>query len=117
MSKRKKLTPTQRRIIWNKGGRCCAYCGQEIKLTEMQADHLVPMHNGGANDMSNLVCACRSCNWYKSTFSVETFRQQIAAIPARLRKNPAFRIAERYGLIEIHEKPIVFRMDTHKEPF
>lgn len=108
MSTRKRLTPHERLIIWNKGDRRCIYCGQELKLTEMQADHRIPLHNGGKDDMSNLVCACRSCNWYKHTLSVESFRRQIAAIPSRLRKDPTFRIAERYGLIEVHDKPVKF---------
>ena len=111
MSTRKKLTEQQRLELWNKADSRCVYCGQELKLSEMQADHLVPLYNGGADDMSNIVCACRSCNWYKSTYSVETFRQQIAAIPTRLRKNPAFRIAERFGLITVNQKPVTFRTD------
>lgn len=111
MSTRKKLTKKQRLYLWNKAGHRCAYCGQKLKLKEMQADHVEPIYNGGMDDMSNLVCACRSCNWYKGTFRLETFRQQIEAIPARLRKNPAFRLAERYGLIEVHDKPVKFRKE------
>lgn len=111
MSTRKKLTKQQRLMLWQEAARRCVYCGQEIELRDMQADHVIPLNCGGADDMSNIVCACRSCNWYKSTFSVETFRQQIAAIPARLRKNPAFRIAERYGLITVNQKPVTFRTD------
>lgn len=37
----------------------CAYCGVRTDLTQ---DHVVPILSGGANDPSNIVPACLSCN-------------------------------------------------------
>ena len=42
----------------------------EITIKEMQADHVVPLHLGGADEISNLYPACRACNHYKSTYTV-----------------------------------------------
>lgn len=37
----------------------CRYCGADDRLT---IDHVVPRCQGGRDDESNLVVACRSCN-------------------------------------------------------
>lgn len=36
----------------------CAYCVDEGN----QVDHIIPVSQGGTNDLSNLVCACKHCN-------------------------------------------------------
>ena len=37
----------------------CAYCGSEENLT---LDHITPKAKGGTDRITNLVCACSSCN-------------------------------------------------------
>lgn len=41
----------------------CAYCGGKEPL---EMDHIEPISKGGANEASNIVPACRSCNAKKS---------------------------------------------------
>jgi hypothetical protein len=50
---------------------CCAYCGiSEEDAKEHQGQRLHKEHavNKGANDISNCVPSCRSCNSYKGSF-------------------------------------------------
>lgn len=108
MSERKKLTATERQQIYEKFGGRCAYCGCNITIKEMQADHVIPLHLGGADDISNLYPACRACNHYKSTYTVERFREIIQRAPAVLMKGSAtYRNIVRFGLIQHTEKPTV----------
>lgn len=51
----------------------CWYCGKESPST---IDHVTPICNGGSDEMSNLVMACKSCNSSKRALSVEDFRFQ-----------------------------------------
>ena len=44
-------------------GRRCRYCGRAADT----ADHIIPVQKGGADDASNLVAACRTCNCSKGT--------------------------------------------------
>jgi hypothetical protein len=80
----------------------------------MQIDHYHPayvceLHKQDVdNSFENLMPACRSCNFYKSTFSVEGFRQRIAGIPERLKKEFIYNVATRYGIIDMKDEPIVF---------
>ncbi|TAN63846.1 HNH endonuclease [Paraclostridium sordellii 8483] len=107
--KRKRLTKEQRQDIYNQFGGRCAYCGDKITIKQMQVDHIDPLRIGGKDDLENMICACRSCNKYKHTLSVEDFRVHISEITKRLMRDVAtFRMAERYGLIEIKDKDIKF---------
>ena len=40
----------------------CAYCGSEENLT---LDHITPRSKGGSEKVTNVLCACHSCNQYK----------------------------------------------------
>ena len=81
---------------------------KKSRLLSMQADHVVPLHLGGADEISNLCPACRACNHYKSTFTVEKFREMIQRAPAALMKsNATYRSIARFGLIRHPENPEV----------
>lgn len=47
---------------------CCAYCG--LKTDLLTIDHIVPRSQGGTNDPSNLLPACKSCNESKGSRSL-----------------------------------------------
>jgi 5-methylcytosine-specific restriction endonuclease McrA len=98
--KRRKLTKEERKQLHSKYDQKCAYCGHKLNYNEMTADHIIPLHKNGTDDIENMNPACRSCNHYKSTYTTEQFREQIKAIPGRLMKSSAtFRLAVKYGLI------------------
>ena len=40
----------------------CAYCGSEENLT---LDHITPRSKGGSDRVTNVLCACHSCNHLK----------------------------------------------------
>ena len=107
--KRKKLTKQERLDIYNKYNGRCGYCGEKINIKDMQVDHIVALRVGGTDTLDNMICACRSCNHYKSTYTLEVFEKQLQEIPNRLiRDSVIFRIALRYGLIEIKDKKVEF---------
>jgi hypothetical protein len=88
-----------REIIWNKYGRKCSYCGEDLEYSKMEVDHIHPKYLGGADDIENLTPSCKPCNFYKSTFSVDGFRQQLFLITARIQKSFIVRLAAKYGII------------------
>ena len=108
MTKRKKFTKSERQQIYDMFNGHCAYCGCEITLQQMQADHIEPLELGGVDEMSNLYPACRSCNHYKHTFTVERFREALKHMPdVLMRDNVTYRNAVRFGLIKHPENPKV----------
>ena len=108
MTKRKRFTKSERLQIYNLFNGHCAYCGCEITLKQMQADHIEPLELGGADEIYNLYPSCRSCNHYKHTFTVERFRQALERMPSVLmRDSVTYKNAVRYGLIKHPENPKV----------
>jgi len=90
----------------------CAYCGHEITKQQMQVDHIHPKAFNGSDNLDNLNPACHPCNNYKITFSVEELRRQIGRQVERGRRHSVnFRLAERYGLIEVTNAPVIFHFE------
>lgn len=117
---------TNRQQIHQKYGGRCAYCGQEIALKDMQVDHFIPQNavtcyrsyatHAEVHCDGNYMPACRSCNNYKSSMRLETFRKAIEEQVKVLRRDrPTFRLAERFGLIECKPKPVVFYFEKFKK--
>lgn len=52
------------------------------------------------NSIENYMPACRMCNFYKSTMSVESFRKQLETLPERLDKIFIYRLAKKYGIVK-----------------
>lgn len=112
---RKKLTKAQRLRVYNMYGGRCAYCGRPIRYEDMQVDHMVPLYNGGADNEGNYVPACRMCNHYKSTYTVEKLREQLGMLQERLRKDYIYRLALQYGLVREAENKITFFFEKKRD--
>lgn len=98
------MNPSVRQAVFEMFGGRCAYCGRELTSgpkgdSAYQADHLHPKYLGGSDGIENRVPACRLCNYYKRTLSVEQFREQLALIPGRLERQANYRLAVAHGLI------------------
>ncbi|MCX0499711.1 HNH endonuclease [Erwinia billingiae] len=133
-----KLTKKQRDVLRMKFGGRCAYCGCNLPDKGWHADHVEaalrkwefgPRRQDGTrqtvatgdhwrpeNDvMENLFPACAPCNLFKATFTLETFRNEIAAQAARARQYSVnFRTAERFGQVQVTTSPIVFWFEQYQ---
>lgn len=113
--KRRKWTKEERKQIYDKYKGHCAYCGIRIKPQEMQVDHIKALRCGGADSIENANPSCRICNKYKSTLSLDVFKNWLlAGLVARLRKIFIFRIAERYGMITVNQWDKKFYFEKSK---
>ena len=85
MSARKKLTAAERRIIYDKFGGYCVYCGRHIAYKDMQVDHFLPVRGGAERDeLGNMLPACRSCNHYKRGNTLEVWRKILEAVTKKI---------------------------------
>jgi 5-methylcytosine-specific restriction endonuclease McrA len=69
------LLAARSRDVTSAGG-WCTYCGSMGVRAEV-VDHVVPLEQGGANDITNLVPACRSCNASKRDRTPEQWRNSL----------------------------------------
>lgn len=109
MGVRKAIPKATRLKVYEKYNGHCAYCGCDLALKDMQVDHIQSVYwYNGANDIENYNPACRMCNFYKSTMTIEDFRKQLGKLLSRLEKVFIFRLAKKYGLIKETQEPIKF---------
>lgn len=105
---KKKLSKEERLKVYRMFDGRCAYCGKQIAFKDMQVDHIVPLHLGGADDESNWYPACRMCNHYKSKLTLEKFRQELSKLPEMLENVHIYRLARMYGLIRRSRRYVRF---------
>lgn len=114
--KRRKLTKTERQYIYDKCCGHCAYCGCDLDYKDMQADHVQPLHKDGADELSNMLPACRSCNHYKATLDVEQYRRYLDGIPERLKRDSIpYQVALRFGIIRNVGSTVIFYFEQVNE--
>lgn len=126
-----KNSEKQRKALLAKYDGHCAYCGCVLGKG-WHADHLKPcirittdqwgrplpaaLHRfikPERNCVSNMMPACQPCNNSKHSYSLEGWRDvlQRSAQIAR-RATSTFKAGERFGIITVTEKPIVFYFET-----
>ena len=106
---RRKLSKKDRQKIYHKTKGHCAYCGCELPYEKMQVDHIVPIHRGGINELDNMLPACRSCNHYKSTMTLEDFRECIGNWhDVLMRDCVTYKNAVRFGVVIPNPHKVTF---------
>ncbi|MFR4316249.1 MAG: HNH endonuclease [Ruminococcus sp.] len=116
LSQRKSISKATRLKVYEKYGGRCAYCGCTLELKDMQVDHIQSVYwYNGANDIENYNPACRMCNFYKSTRTVEDLKKELGKLLSRLEKVFIFRLAVKYGLIQKTDNPIEFYFEKQNK--
>ena len=61
-NKRKSIPKSVRFEVFKRDSFKCQYCGASAPDVILEVDHIVPVAEGGENDMMNLITSCRDCN-------------------------------------------------------
>ena len=122
---RRRLSQAERKAVYDKYNGHCAYCGCDIPFKGFNVDHLHCLRNYeyteeftgiDVHSIDNLMPACGSCNRYKATMDLETFRKQLQKIPDRLQRDVCtYNIALRYKMGQENRKAIKFYFVRVKE--
>lgn len=64
--KRKDLSKKVRFEVFKRDSFKCQYCGGAVPDVTLEVDHIIPVSEGGTNDLINLITSCRECNAGKS---------------------------------------------------
>lgn len=60
------VTPRTRFEVFKRDDFTCRYCGRKSPEVVLEADHIVPLCDGGTDDHINLTTSCWECNRGKS---------------------------------------------------
>ncbi len=99
--RRKSIPKTIRKLVFEKYGGKCGYCGCVLESKQMQIDHISAHSRGGSNDLENLMPSCRMCNYYKGSGSIKSFRDSMSDLHERLNKPFIHRLGAKYGMVNI----------------
>lgn len=66
-TKRILLPPAVRDYVFRRDQYRCQSCGYFQTEALLQVDHIIPLAQGGSNDLSNLQTLCQPCNLRKSS--------------------------------------------------
>ena len=58
----KRIPPWLRRVVWRRGGECCAICNSR---EDLECYHIIPFLKGGETTEENLQILCSRCNKQK----------------------------------------------------
>jgi hypothetical protein len=72
--------PTKR-LIYDRDGGTCAYCGKTIPYNAATVDHVLPLCQGGESTWDNLVNCCCICNQRKGSRTPEQAHMQLLRRP------------------------------------
>jgi len=77
VTKRKGLSKKLRFEIFKRDEFICQYCGNHPPVVILEVDHIVPVVDGGVNDMDNLTTSCFDCNRGKAANSLESIPESL----------------------------------------
>ncbi|MFM7192274.1 MAG: HNH endonuclease [Microcystaceae cyanobacterium] len=70
------LPKTVRDYVLQRDRHRCQSCGKGPETTTLHIDHIIPLAEGGSNDLSNLQTLCANCNRRKSAKFDPRFRRR-----------------------------------------
>ena len=56
------FTQSQKRELYEKQQGICPACKEHFNISEMEADHITPWHQGGKTELNNGQMLCQECN-------------------------------------------------------
>ena len=68
-----KIKPKHLRQRFDDFDGCCAYCGKKLEwgARDCHIEHILPLSKGGGHVLSNIVYACKACNFNKYNHDAE----------------------------------------------
>jgi len=66
--------------VYERSGGKCGICGKDVLYDDCTIDHIIPLSRGGTNDISNLRCACSSCNKLKDNLMDQELKKSMTDI-------------------------------------
>lgn len=80
-SRRDYVPPLSNAALFRRDFNLCLYCGGSFATRDLSRDHVRPLVQGGRDDWTNVVTACKRCNHHKGGHTPEQAGMELLAIP------------------------------------
>lgn len=81
-----KAVKFSRHAIYARDRGRCQYCGEKVRRSEMQYEHVIPRAQGGRTCWENIVVSCMSCNQHKAGRTPAQASMCLLSTPVRPKK-------------------------------
>lgn len=88
MEKRKNIPFKVRKLVFETGDWRCFYCYIDLNTlipAERTIDHIIPVYEGGDNNLYNLIPSCKSCNSARGGLTTLEYVQRIIKEPVKIK--------------------------------
>lgn len=75
------VPPLSNNALFRRDFNVCLYCGETFSTHDLSRDHVTPLVQGGVDEWTNVVTACKRCNHHKGGRTPEQAGMQLLAIP------------------------------------
>ncbi len=75
------VPPLSNPALFRRDFHVCLYCGGSFRPSDLSRDHVKPLVQGGKDEWTNVVTACRRCNHYKGGRTPEQAALELLAVP------------------------------------
>lgn len=75
------VPPLNNSALFKRDANLCLYCGIRFYSRDLSRDHVTPLSQGGGDNWSNVVTACKRCNNHKAGRTPEQAGVQLLAVP------------------------------------
>ncbi|MBD2256549.1 HNH endonuclease [Pseudanabaena sp. FACHB-2040] len=75
-SKRISIPKAVRQYVFERDSYQCKGCGKTSSEAQLTIDHIIPLAQGGPDDISNLQALCSTCNQRKKHSTDPRFRRR-----------------------------------------
>lgn len=82
VNKRWKPPRFRKKVLFNRDGWKCQYCGVKLAWANIEVEHVMPSSRGGQTTWLNCVSACKSCNKRKGPMTPEEAGMTLIKKPA-----------------------------------
>ena len=69
-----------RKLLYESYGRECIYCDQNLVVSNMACDHIIPLSMGGGSIIDNLHIVCGRCNTRKGPLTDKDYRKLLESL-------------------------------------
>jgi 5-methylcytosine-specific restriction endonuclease McrA len=91
---RRKVTTRQNGVRFSKVNVCvrdhfsCQYCGEQLPMSDLNYDHVIPKSRGGKTTWTNISMACYTCNERKGNRTPEEAGMPLLSTPVKPKTLP-----------------------------
>ena len=73
--------PLNNEALFRRDDHICMYCGESFSVRELSRDHIRPLSQGGRDEWTNVIAACKRCNHHKAGRTPEQAGLELLAVP------------------------------------